>query len=118
MTKINCPACGARMRMKQVYQFTDADIDGTCAYYLCVCGLRSRTVAGVSFRGATIKAGRAMRGIADAVEARIAKADNAAFAHGLRVGGHDEARAVLKMLQNHKLTRSQIAERMKKEAVK
>jgi len=50
-----------------------------------------------------------MRGIADAVEARIAKADNAAFAHG------DEARALLKMLQNHKLTRWQIAERMKKE---
>ena len=113
--QINCPACGARMRMKQIYQWRDSDDDGTAAYYLCACGLRGPTLAGVSWRGATIKAGRAMRGIADAVEARIAKADNAAFAHGLRVGERDMARAVLKMLQNHKLTRRQITERMKKE---
>jgi CubicO group peptidase (beta-lactamase class C family) len=104
------------MKMKQVYQFTDADIDGTCAYYLCVCGLRSRTVAGVSFRGAAIKAGRAMRRIVEAVEARIARADNAAFAHGLRVGERDMARRAMRLLQNHKLTRSQITERMRQEA--
>ena len=105
MKKINCPACGARMTLETY------EIDGWHAWPECGCGLRGPLCSAATHRGAAIKAGRAMRRIMDAVEVRIARADNAAFAHGLRVGGRDEARAVLKMLQNRKLTRRQITER-------
>jgi len=113
MKPINCPACGARMTL--CYAELPGENTENILYQCHKCFLAGPIEMANTHRGATIKAGRAMRGIADAVEARIARADNAAFAHGLRVGGRDEARAVLKMLQNHKLTRSQIAERMKKE---
>ena len=110
MKPINCPACGARMKTRTY------EIDGWRAWPECGCGLRGTLCSAATHRGAAIKAGRAMRGIADAVEARIAKADNAAFAHGLRVGERDTARRVARLLQNHKLTRSQITERMRQEA--
>jgi len=73
---INCPTCGAKMKMKKLYQWVDDDesSDGDCAYYYCTCGLRGPTMSGRSWRGAATRAGRAMRAICDAVEARVTDA--------------------------------------------
>ncbi|NCC53383.1 MAG: hypothetical protein EOM20_19525 [Spartobacteria bacterium] len=64
------------MRLKTIYQCVDCDgeDDGTCAYYRCPgCGLRGPINGGASFRGAAIRAGRAMRLICERVEARFKK---------------------------------------------
>jgi hypothetical protein len=118
MKPIYCPACVARMKKQQLYQWIDDDetTDGPSVYYYCSCGLRGPVRAGVSFRGAAIKAGRAMRGIVDAVDVRIAKHENAADVAGSLRGYRRCARVVWMMLREHKLTRRQITERMRQEA--
>ena len=102
------------MRMDNYYRVVTED---HICYMQCLkCHLLGPSKFAETHRGAAIKAGQAMRAICEAVETRIAERDNAAFAHGLRVGRRDEARRVLGMLHNHKLTRRQITERMRQEA--
>ena len=114
MKPINCPACVARMTL--CYAELPGENTENILYQCHKCFLAGPIEMANTHRGAAIKAGRAMRGIADAVEARIATANNAAFAHGLRVGERDMARRVVRLLLDSRLTRMGIAERMTKEA--
>ena len=67
MKPINCPACGARMKLRM-------HESGRLLYYDCFrCDIRGPRSGGKTHRGAAIKAGRAMRRIVEAIETQAAK---------------------------------------------
>jgi len=109
---INCPACGARMTL-EVYEIITWQ-----AWYACnACGLHSGSIGALTRRGAAIRAGRAMRGIIDAIRER-ARGQYAPPVRAAREAAtRDHAHRVLMMLQDYRLTRAQITERMRQEAM-
>ena len=69
---INCPACGAHMEMRKLYSWNyEHSAYGPNVYYICSCGLQGPVYNSSSFRGAAIKAGRAMRRTVEMVDKRI-----------------------------------------------
>lgn len=90
---IYCPACGKKMDTGSA-----GDEPWVIMWLQCAkCGLRSDTYGAATHRGAAIKAGRAMRRICHAVDVRVAQ-------------------DILRMLNDRKLTRAQIRERVRQVA--
>ncbi len=110
MIPINCPACGARMRMEAY------DLGRWAAWYVCpTCELHGSSMGAATHRGAAIRAGRAMRRIVEAIQDRARRQYASVFRAARDTAFRDHAQRVLLLLHDHKLTRAQITERMRQE---
>lgn len=106
---INCPACGTRMKMFWIQSiFTKYE-----ARYGCDCGLCGPVYYAPTRRGAAIRAGRAMRRIVEMVDHRIYRTLQGARRNGGLIGGRAIAQDIYGMLNDHRLTRAQIRERVR-----
>ncbi len=91
----------------------------TCAVRVVCpkCGLSGPRYTAGTHRGAAIKAGRAMRVIVDALRDRARGQYAPTIRAAREAATRDHAHRVLMMLQDHRLTRAQITERMRQEAM-